>query len=387
MSAKKNTHQQQESLNILITRSPGLEEQTLIHSLLTDWVPATIEKCLQEPYVRHWGANIQRDIMSMVTAVASLSKLRMQAAALQPMTAEGAEELLALLQSLSIAMQPTCNYHLLHKYASTSLIAHYQVLGGVLVSCVVVPATSAFCTIPDNIRIVCNTPPPPLYNTSPPLSISPHNLHTHTHVLHPRSDPPTHDVAGLPPPGGTWTRDPASPLVVWSPSVSNDSPIKPLTDTPSPVAVPGFSWLRQLLEWFGAEDPDQGPPGGFSLVTDVCSALLRDTQSAGVDDLQDARVMLGHVETLLCGLRATAPLLQPVALGHVLQVRTPACVLVACMLCQCGIICHCSCIVVHAHTHVSYHRRMCGWGSNYFFATERRHVYASKLPQMPPHPG
>lgn len=97
------------------TRTPSTEERTLIRRLVVDLLPSTIEKCMQEPYVRQWSANIQRDIMSMAIATISLAKMRLQEAALQPLTVGTAEELLALMQSLAVVMEPTCTFHLMHR--------------------------------------------------------------------------------------------------------------------------------------------------------------------------------------------------------------------------------------------------------------------------------
>ena len=145
---------------------------------------------------------------------------------------------------------------------------------------------------------------------------------------------------GLGPPSGTWTLGPSSPLAAWSPSLSTDSPKqRTVVEAASPAAAPGFTWLRQALEWFGAEEADV--QGGFPLVADVCSALLRDTQAAAMDDASEARLTLGHVESMLGGLMASAALLQPAALSHVLQVGCVGCVgieysghVTACRACQ-----------------------------------------------------
>lgn len=101
------------------SRVPSAEERVIIHRMLVNFMPSTMEKCLQEHFVRTWPQDIQRDIMVMVTAVVGLAKLRLQAASLQPMTSDGADELLALLQCLSMSMEPSCTFHMLHRHVAT----------------------------------------------------------------------------------------------------------------------------------------------------------------------------------------------------------------------------------------------------------------------------
>lgn len=79
-----------------------------------------MEKCLQEHFIRAWDANTHRSILTMVIAMLSLAKLRLQLASLHVcMTGDASDELLALLQCLSMSMEPTCAFHSLHKYGET----------------------------------------------------------------------------------------------------------------------------------------------------------------------------------------------------------------------------------------------------------------------------
>lgn len=134
-----------------------------------------------------------------------------------------------------------------------------------------------------------------------------------------RNSLPLKGVPGLRAPSGHWTVESTSPLAPWSPTCSSDSPGK--APETSSAARPGFAWLRQVLECFGDEESEEDIQGGYALAADACSVLLRDTNAASVDATSDARITLVHIDCLLGGVRAAAPLLQPAALRHVLLVR------------------------------------------------------------------